>query len=1080
MAQFRRNIAEKIQIALNARLKAMNTFGKDNSLTHPILAAHNSDWANKDSFSLSREAVEAKSPFTRMIGIGDGSIDVIGGTFNQNITDKNATEVLNKGQQRPATSNLTGGPEAKYNLERGEDITVNRFGYKAPGITGLTCTFLDASSNGGAIRKTEITWTCWSMADIATYQKHSFLSMGAFIIVDWGWVRADKQHANTYPPPNFLTYDEAGKPELNKEMFDSGKTEDGERKVHPWASMSTDKYGDWDGVIGTVTNAQWALRDDGGIDCTTTVFSESESSLFSEPMIQEGSEEDGIEPFIPYTAESDTDLSYEEILNKFYDDLGKEIKDKAAAQDANAATPGGAVIADRSLQEKIKDKAKGLGLSMLQGPQLNLDARLNILDLEIIYKYFPEIWNPTYKMKGKKPNIPEHDSTDPLVKISRDKQIAIILYPYKLKDEDEFRSQAVITDERGLSQRNSEFRSEIWVTWGWFEDNVVSYYGSAGRKQGDKQVQFRSIKLPPPEGEDRVGSQEIKNSEHLYTHNRDFLIPGQTPIHWFPTQVQNGKDEKIDNPYRKLAKMINEDFEPFRPAGVDSRDSSNDVGHIRHLLISLDAIKHAFSYPGISIEKGMLNLAEMLNSDINLWHFDVGIHLNETINPENNQALIIPTTYYIKDTFTAPNPTSESTKSSPKHSYVFENYGMYSLIKSMDVQTNIGDMYQAQMTLARQKSVGPIGQLLGEKILPTEDAEKAYEVAQFFASQTSAETYKDYLKVILEPDALTNDISANKFYGSSYATGAVTPILKQDELSKRQHEWSHDIPPDVYKMAPNSRTKKIANVIDKMGNYAHQGNQEIDIESIKKGGITALEKEFAEMNMYAFPPAEGPLALSDEGSKQTVDVFLPYSTGFNMNPKYTRTLTWYLSENAITSLLRVSTSKGVTGLPVSTTLTLEGIGGLAIGDMFRLAYLPQDLYKQVRHNYSSEGKAEATDSEFNPGTYFVMWGIEHKITESGWETTITGKMQANFKEITKDDIMSEFGGGLRLEQALKQTMENSFKNVFKIGEKSIEKTHLNKQKKAKAVIPPPAAEDYGRLKGKESYLPGPFRNTPKE
>jgi len=67
-------------------------------------------------------------------------------------------------------------------------------------------------------------------------------------------------------------------------------------------------------------------------------------------------------------------------------------------------------------------------------------------------------------------------------------------------------------------------------------------------------------------------------------------------------------------------------------------------------------------------------------------------------------------------------------------------------------------------------------------------------------------------------------------------------------------------------------------------------------------------------------------------------------------------------------------------LPVEVSLTLDGIGGLKVGDLFSIDYLPQ-LYR--KH------------------CYFMISNIGHSVTTAGWETTIAGKMMADMPDFYK-------------------------------------------------------------------------------
>ena len=83
-------------------------------------------------------------------------------------------------------------------------------------------------------------------------------------------------------------------------------------------------------------------------------------------------------------------------------------------------------------------------------------------------------------------------------------------------------------------------------------------------------------------------------------------------------------------------------------------------------------------------------------------------------------------------------------------------------------------------------------------------------------------------------------------------------------------------------------------------------------------------------------------------------------------------------------------------LPVEVSLTLDGIGGLKVGDLFSVDYLPQ-LYR--KH------------------CYFMISNIGHSVSTSGWETTITGKMMADMPDFYKRSG-KKLGAGLEDYQEL--------------------------------------------------------------
>ena len=114
-----------------------------------------------DDFKLTQQSVEVKSPYVRMIGVGEGTIEVITGLFNESIDTKLKYNKIG------GADNLTGGPGSLYNTEKSEDITVSRFGNNAPGISNVECSYVDGGSKGGATTQTHL---CGPRSKLRTYQ----------------------------------------------------------------------------------------------------------------------------------------------------------------------------------------------------------------------------------------------------------------------------------------------------------------------------------------------------------------------------------------------------------------------------------------------------------------------------------------------------------------------------------------------------------------------------------------------------------------------------------------------------------------------------------------------------------------------------------------------------------------------------------------------------------------------------------------------------------------------------------------------------------------------------------------------
>ena len=71
-------------------------------------------------------------------------------------------------------------------------------------------------------------------------------------------------------------------------------------------------------------------------------------------------------------------------------------------------------------------------------------------------------------------------------------------------------------------------------------------------------------------------------------------------------------------------------------------------------------------------------------------------------------------------------------------------------------------------------------------------------------------------------------------------------------------------------------------------------------------------------------------------------------------------------------------------IPIELDLTIDGIGGLKPGNLFRIDFLPETYRKY---------------------TYFIIMSINHSITTQGWSTSMNAKMKLDFPRMIKDGLI---------------------------------------------------------------------------
>lgn len=1043
-----KNIPDKIQEGLNARLEAMSTFG-ETTLRSPLL---NPVSEQTTGFKLSRQAVESCSPYVRMIGNApNNSIYMMAGMFNVNTDSGNFDKIesdISYLHTRPSTSNLTGG-EGFYELGKGEDITQKKFGYKEPGITSLSVTNLTDGAKGGAVKKASINFTVWHMPQMNEFQRHSFLSLGAAVIIDWGWVRADKDTQAILEPPSILKK-EGEKIELDYDLFKEALNPETNR-VEPsvWSQLSEEKYGDWDGMIGVISKVDWKITEEGGFECTIEVLSKG-SNVFDDPLVAKERQNPKVALDPSYGGIRDIEtfkyLFYKNALESR--ELTEEEKKHFNAENI----------------EQILANTK-------TGPEVSLSERINSLDVEIIMKFFPDLAGIDGKPKKEK-------KPDTQVGISENSEVLMLYTPHKILDKEgkptkKYGSSVLSRDEKTKElHQNTQFKYDIWVNWGWFEDNVVSYYGKKFGYDKRPDAVFRSIIGDTPV--------KIKNSPHLYTFTNDFLIPGQTPETWFPSKIGDPKNP-VDNPYKKLAQELNGKC----PAFADNDKKRR--GYLRHLYVNLNLIKSAFGGPGISISGGMLSLADSLNSGIKLWDFQLHYSPEEVANLEGNPTFFKPT-YYLTETREEADDKKPNYRD-PSQSYIFENNGLNSLIQSCEISTDMSSRLAAQAYMGRETVTnGAIDLLIRQGEIPTPESEEVMNMARFYAVGAGKNAILDEIQKGEAGDlgsqtrklyygAIPNNIALAGLqpFVSELTDDGLKPSapLRQYDAEMQQSSWNHDIPEHIVSLYPNSTSNKLAETEKLMKQIYEQGQADVDFNSVFGGDIgDQTLQEFKELKMYAFPAIsaaqveeyekDDTLTMGEKNAK------FPYQSGVDMHFNWLRTLDFYLSENPLTSLLSVSKKNEVVFLPINATITIDGCGGINLLNMFRLAYLPE-LYKQNKEN---------------PGTYFLITAVDHEIGNDGWKTNIKGQILQDLKHFLD---LPENDEDIDPEDKLRQLMEESFEKVWEEAIEVSTKDQTEKEKpepkkkpkpkpKTYTVTPMPETDSTGTLSGNMIEIePGVFK-----
>ena len=385
-----------------------------------------------------------------------------------------------------------------------------------PGIKSI-----DVQFKGGqkAHKEAIINWTCWSFEDLNELSPH-FLAHGKTVMIQWGWVYDDKSFRDI---PEFLTIDSVGNRFISEDAFTNYK------------NTVIDGKGDFDIMTGVIKNFEYTTREDGAFDCTT-ILSSVGVNLVTNPQPNEES------------------LSKHITYNLSLNDTNKEVASKLI----NATLDEDGELSKLNPVEKSK--------------LVNLNTNVSLkLFLKNIDDYIFD-------------QLGGEDGPSDLIINKKDKTLGTHSVPLR-SEAYNFKENCFIQHVLDIETKDAAFSgmkvvpNGTWVSWGWFEDNILSKFTTQVSKDGRIVNTFRSIEaiLDKKENKDSGKYESVRIKNHKYMQTIDtkiYILPGQFEPHQKdkyydpdatgesrPFQEVDGDGESI----KKLASIVNDinKFESF-------------------------------------------------------------------------------------------------------------------------------------------------------------------------------------------------------------------------------------------------------------------------------------------------------------------------------------------------------------------------------------------------------------------------------------------------------------------------------------------------------------------------------------
>ena len=883
------------------------------------------------------------------------------------------------------------------------------------GIKSVELEFL----NPNGVRKAVISWNAPSLEAVNEYS--DFLRPGTRVALQFGW----SYRSNRFEYETFISFDQNNqKIKVDRDIYKD-----------PYTKIIK-AHGNMDALGGSVINYSSKLRDDGGFDCTTEVIgfgisymqdtnsgkadstfkvarqvraalqslnsnAENEDVLKSATNFltnlgisrEVGKGEYGnLEPrkFVEAIAYNDMDHA---ILN--LDKICLEILDVSIQNKIEEIQDNTELSDGRTINEYIDDS--------LERGELDADAEEKIKEIEETQQQEIETRTSDTKFTTTGGQIDSLESTQYGMRVDPNKNMFAVYSNTKV-------SENVYDDSMGgkdISKVTSNDISDVYVRWGWFEDNILTKYGALVNDSGETLNEFRSI----------TGKGTNNVTGNLISYNQ-FMIPADFKDVFYASSKNNFDDNTLQRDGRnktgiflKLLENLNKNLLPQR----EFENSVEGQARLRNMFINVSTIQQ--SYLGIS------------NSEINQYDSENFLYRKPTVSSvqkgtqkimivmsnalygvpnliiENNEygaGIVDKNLAGIKSnkvySESLTNPTSfQGDVSQDKYDgmFLFPTYEKGSIVKNQNFELNIPNKLQSVAFLNSG------GSLLTRKTNDSEENKFAilaenfgYAANSYLPAPFEARRW-GVLAGIENGDFKNTNKNSFNFYGGlvSEDEWRKIPLVSRGVPESESNLSGGEVagPPALVKGKFYTQEGKVfvAEEVTKMIVREERTKFSGDIDDVTTGQV--IKRKVPIQVLELVPQKQSNTYNIDNNPS------ISWLEAISLKPQaltFFRKL--FLNENEATTVpLDVEHSWA------DLSIDIDGIGGLRPRNMFNCSYMPQVYNRQIIV------KDGTNTINYGPSFYFQIKTLTQKIDDSGWTTSIDSLMARNheaYKHLQSSDL----------------------------------------------------------------------------
>jgi len=501
---------------------------------------------------------------------------------------------------------------------------------------------------------------------------------------------------------------------------------------------------------------------------------------------------------------------------------------------------------------------------------------------------------------------------------------------------------------------------EVWVRWGWFEDNILTRllgYGS----NDEVAVYFRSIE-PKIDNKGNIIPEEFESTKFtlpkqlITTNCNSVLIPDRTPGLELAKVSDITDDDQGFNLYGNLGNFlkmnlsqVGEDTPVIPKVEVDGyNEKTNPYGYFRNLYFNAYVLKDAFA--GIStVREGMNNLFSVMADDFgSIFSFDAVSNIYDA-GVENRIGIIDKNAISDHSVFNDNNPEAPQDPEAPKGDfnrvYEFPVHDPGSFVKTQDLKVSIPNSMAVTALYGTNQPKGKLGQSD-----PNLGGMQAQKLTDFFKIDENGDEKKEVglERITILPYA---NVAAGKLFTS------------KDSEEKPRLQASQ------------------VNFLDSLNSVVERGIHQDSDDSISPTTYPIGTPPLA----GSFRPG-GDLNSSEEGN-YLGNKYNAINGSLKTTPLlYKNKMLYDIMHNPKTSVQNnFSSYNGLMDL----SITIDGTGGIFPGDAFHSKYLPKAFQKRVNGEW--------------PIVYQAI-EIGHEIATDSWTTSIKGMPRFNPKAFNNVEL----------------------------------------------------------------------------